>query len=62
MLYIKFYGNWLIRFRDIDVLVSTGSRFFKPKVDTQTHKKYMFFWSNDRADYKNKCCYQIGLK
>ena len=34
-----------IRFRDIDVLVSTGSRFLKPEVDTQsqTHKNIYIF-------------------
>ena len=31
---IKCYRNWSVKSRDIDVLVSTGSRLFKPEVDT----------------------------
>ena len=51
---MKFYRNGSFRYRDIDdILVSTGNEFFKPEVDTQTHRDYMFLESEDRADYKN---------
>ena len=48
------YRNENIRSRDIDVLVSTRSRFLKPELDTQTHPKYIFFIKSEiYADYKN---------
>ena len=50
------------RSRDIDVLVSAGSRLFKPEVGAQTHTKYIYLEFNSRADYTNIFCFQIGAK
>ena len=35
--------------------------FFKPEVDTQTHKN-IFLESDDHADYKNIFCFEIEAK
>ena len=48
---MKFNRNRLIRSRDIDVLVSIRSIFFKLEVDAQTHKNYIFFESGGHAAY-----------
>ena len=42
---IKFYRNWSVRSRDIEVLVSNGNIFFKPEVDSFKTKKYIYFWN-----------------
>ena len=53
---MKFYRNGSVRSRGIDVLVSTGSRFFKLEVDTKKHKNYRFLEPDNNADYKNIFC------
>ena len=59
---IEFQINQLARSRGIDVLGQTGNRFFKPEVDTQTQKNYIFSVINGHAEYKNIFCFQIGAK
>ena len=41
---MTFHRNPLVGSRDIDVLVKTKHRFFKPEVDTKTHKN-IYFWN-----------------
>ena len=53
-LIIKFCGKGFVRSRDIDVLVSTESRFFKAEMDTHTK---ILLDSDNHADYKNIFCF-----
>ena len=48
---MKFHRNRLVRSREIDVLVETGSRSFKPELDIQTLKDYTFWESDGHANY-----------
>ena len=61
---MKFYYKRFVRSRDIDVLVLTGCRFDKPEV-YRVHlntQKYIFFESDDHANYKNIFCFEIRAK
>ena len=58
---MTFHRNRLVTSRNIDVLVQTESRFFKPEVDTKTQKMY-FLELDGHADYKNMFCFGIGAK
>ena len=49
---MTFHWNHLVRSWDIEVLVSTGSRLFKPEAGTYTHKEYIFC-PQIRAKYAN---------
>ena len=51
---MKYHQNRLVRSRDINVLVLTGSRFFKPEVDTKKHKSDIFLESDSLGDYKKR--------
>ena len=52
---MKFHRNRLLRYRDTDVLVQTGSG----RSNTQ---KCIFLESDDHADYKNIFCFEIRAK
>ena len=52
----------MVSSRDIDVLVKTGSRFFKQEVDTQTHKRYIVLESDGHIDEKNIFRFENGTK
>ena len=59
---MKFHRILLVRFRDIDVLISTGSRIFKTGSGYENTHKYIFLESDDHAHYKNIFCFEIGAK
>ena len=59
---MKFHWNRLVRSRDIDVLVGTGSRTFKTGSGHLNTQKHIFLESDDHADYKNIFCFEIEAK